>query len=386
MNVYLLETARALAERGIQVDIFTRHHDPLDPMIIDLIPGARVIHLPAGPPSTDKTGVFDLLPEFTKQVKGFTSTWSLQYDLVASHYWLSGLVGIELSEAWNVPHSTSFHTLASVKQAALPGEYEHPARHCSETQVARTADQVVVWTDHERDVIRDTYGVCDDRITIAPPGVDAERFSPVCQTIARKELGLNGEKAVLYVGRLERLKGIDTLFKAISLLDHVEHLKLFVAGGSHNTPEMDRLVSLAADLGISDRVEFLGSVPQERLQLYYSATDVCVLPSYYESFGFAALEAAACGKPVVASRVGGLTTIVDDGATGFLVNWRCPGPFVERLELLLNDQSLRERMGQAARARAEQFSWDAAIEHLINAYSKLLKDRASTNQPEHAVT
>ncbi len=372
MNVYVLETARALSERGIQVDIFTRHHDPLDPMIVHLSPGARAIHLPAGPTSTDKSGAYDLLPEFIKQVSGYAAAWGLEYDLVVSHYWLSGLVGIELSAQWNVPHTTSFHTLAAVKQQALPGEPEHPARHESEIKIARTADQVIVWTDHECRMLVDTYGTEPERIAIVPPGVDGDRFAPSCKADARAELGLNGEKVLLYVGRLERLKGIDTLFEVLTQLEHSDGIRLYIAGGSRGTPAMRRLLCLAQDLGIRHKIKFLGSVPHDRLKTYYAAADICVLPSYYESFGFAALEAAACGKPVVASRVGGLTTVVIDGSTGFLVNWRCPGLFVERLDLLLNNETLSDEMGGAARLHAQTLTWEATADRLIHAYSRLV--------------
>lgn len=372
MNVYVLETARVLSARGLQVDIFTRHHDPLDPMIVHLTPGARAIHLPSGPPSTDKSGVYGLLPEFTRQVAGYAQAWGLEYDLVVSHYWLSGLVGMELSALWDVPHSTSFHTLAEVKRRALPGEDEHPMRHESETRIAQSVDQVIVWTEHEYQTMVDLYGTSPDRIEIIPPGVDSSRFAPASQAESRAELNLNGEKVLLYVGRLERLKGIDTLFKAVAQLDHPDGIRLYVAGGSRGAPGMRRLLCLARDLGIRHKVKFLGSIPQERLKTYYNAADICVLPSYYESFGFAALEAAACGKPVVASRVGGLTTVVKDGVTGFLVNWRCPGLFVERLELLLRNDELRTEMGAAARLHAQTLTWENAADRLIDAYSQVI--------------
>lgn len=372
MNIYVLETARALSNRDVQVDIYTRHHDPLDPMIVHLTPGARAIHLPAGPPSLDKVGAYDLLPEFTRRVSEFAAESELEYDLVVSHYWLSGLVGIELGKLWGVPHSTSFHTMAAVKQRALPGELEHPERHDSEVKIAQTADQVVVWTENEKETLVNLYGACPERVSVVPPGVDSDRFSPTCQAGARAELGLNGEKVLLYVGRLERLKGIDTLFKAVAELEHCDGLRLYVAGGSRGSTGMRRLLCLARDLGIRHKVKFLGSIPQDRLRTYYNAADVCVLPSYYESFGFAALEAAACGKPVVASRVGGLTTVVNDGVTGFLVNWRCPGPFVERLDLLLNNESLRQEMGKSARLHAETLNWERTADRLLCAYSCLM--------------
>lgn len=377
MNVYVLETARALSARGIQVDIYTRHHDPLDPMIVQLTPGARAIHLPSGPPSTDKSEAYELLPEFTRQVAGYAAAWGLEYDLVVSHYWLSGLVGMDLSAQWNVPHSTSFHTLAEVKRKALPGESEHRFRHDSESKIARSVDQVIVWTEHERRMMVDMYSTSPDQIEIIPPGVDSTRFAPASQAESRRELNLNGEKVLLYVGRLERLKGIDTLFRVMAQLEHSDGILLYVAGGSRGSAGMSRLLCLARDLGIRHKIKFLGSIPQERLKTYYNAADICVLPSYYESFGFAALEAAACGKPVVASRVGGLTTVVKDGETGFLVNWRCSGHFVERLELLLRNDVLREEMGTAARLHAQTLTWDSAADRLIEAYARLVGSGAS---------
>jgi D-inositol-3-phosphate glycosyltransferase len=376
MNIYVMETARALSRRGLQVDIFTRHHDVLDPMIIHLTPDARVIHLPSGPPSTDKSAAFDLLPAFTRQVDGFAQSGGLDYDIVVSHYWLSGIVGIELSKLWDIPHSTSFHTMAEIKRRALPGETEHPERHSSETEIAQSADQVIVWTEHECRTMVDLYGTSPERIEIIPPGVDSTRFAPVDQAESRAELNLNGEKVLLYVGRLERLKGIDTLFKALTQIDHEDGIRLYVAGGSRGTPAMSRLLCLARDLGIRHKIKFLGSIPQDRLTKYYNAADICVLPSYYESFGFAALEAAACGTPVVASRVGGLTTVVKDGETGFLVNWGCPGPFVERLELLLRNDELCEEMGIAARNHAQSLTWTNAADRLIEAYSRLIESKS----------
>ena len=372
MNVYVLETARALSALGLQVDIFTRHHDPLDPMIVHLTPGARAIHLPSGPPSTDKSEAYDLLPEFTRQVADYVQAWELEYDLIVSHYWLSGLVGMELSALWKVPHSTSFHTLAEVKRQALPGEIEHPSRHESEITIARSVDHVIVWTEHERSMMVEMYGTSPDRIEIIPPGVDSSRFAPASQAESREDLNLNGEKVLLYVGRLERLKGVDTLFKVLAQLEHPDGLRLYIAGGSRGTPGMSRLLCLARDLGIRHKIKFLGSIPQERLKKYYNAADICVLPSYYESFGFAALEAAACGKPVVASRVGGLTTVVKDGETGFLVNWRCSGHFVERLDLLLRNDELRREMGAAARLHAQTLTWENTADRLIDAYSRLV--------------
>ena len=371
MNIYVLETARRLAARGVQVDVFTRRHDPRDEQVTALAPGARVVHLDAGAPAAPKEAIYGLLPEFCERLSGFSADEGLRYDLVTSHYWLSGLVGQHLRHAWGVPHVTSFHTLAEIKRRARPGESEVPQRVDKEREIATTADLIVAWSLHERDAIVNYYGARPERVAIIPPGVDTTRFRPLDQVRCRAKLGIDGERVLLYVGRLERLKGVDILLRAMSQLEHSAGVKLLIIGGSANSPELARLQRVAKDLRIDRQVRFLGTVPHAELPVYYNAADVCVLPSYYESFGLAALEAAACGKPVVASRVGGLPSVVLDGRTGYLIAWRCPGPFVERLELLLTNDHLRRDMGAAARAHAATLTWDVAAGRLLNAFQQL---------------
>ncbi len=368
MNIYVLETARRLAARGIKVDVFTRRHDPADEQITQLAPGARVVHLDAGPAAPLKEGVYDLLPEFCEQLSDFTAEEGLKYDLVVSHYWLSGLVGLRLQTVWGVPHVTSFHTLAEVKRRARPGESEAPRRAEKEREIAQRADLTIAWTPHERDAITGYYGAHPDRVTVVPPGVDTLRFRPLDQAACRDRLGLGSERVLLYVGRLERLKGVDILLRATAQLERPEGVRLIVVGGGANSAELVRLQGIAKELGIAGRTTFVGSVPQAELPVYYNAADVCVLPSYYESFGLAALEASACGKPVVASKVGGLPSVVLDGRTGYLIAWRCPGPFFERLELLLSNDHLRRDMGAAARAHAETLTWDVATDRLLDTF------------------
>jgi D-inositol-3-phosphate glycosyltransferase len=372
MNIYVLETAKHLAARGLQVDVFTRRHDPRDEQVTQLAPGARVIHLDAGPAANAKDGVYDLLPEFCEELSAFVSEEDLDYDLISSHYWLSGLVGLHLQHAWGVPHVTSFHTLAEVKRRARPGEREVPERADKEREVARQAGLVIAWTPHEREAIVNYYGADSGKVAVIPPGVDPGRFRPLDQAACRRRLGLGDERVLLYVGRLERLKGVDILLRTVQQLEHPAGVKLLIVGGGANSPELERLKRMSRDLGIESRVRFMGSLPQGELPAYYNAADVCVLPSYYESFGLAALEAAACGKPVVASRVGGLPSVVLDGRTGYLIPWRCPGPFVERLELLLTNDHLRRQMGAAAHEHAGTLTWCVATERLLGAFDGLV--------------
>ena len=381
MNIYILEMAKRLAARGVQVDVFTRHHDPLDPQIIMLAPGARLIHLPAGAPSVNKSDVYDLLPQFASQMRRFCIENRLRYDIVSTHYWLSGLVGMRLASEWGVPHTTSFHTMAEMKRRGRPEESEVVQRDSSETEIACSAESVVVWTEQEKEAIVDYCDIEPGKVTVIPPGVDLGRFRPMSQQQSREHLGYGDQKNILFVGRLEPLKGIDNLFRAVASLENSESVTLSIVGGDANSEEKNRLQAIASRMQLTDSVRFIGSVSQDELPIHYNAADVCVLPSHYESFGLAALEAAACGRPVVASEVGGLPAIVKNGSTGFLVPPKQSDVMAERLCELLNDDMLRSRMGSAARIHAESLGWERSAESLIACYRELLPEVAATAVP-----
>jgi D-inositol-3-phosphate glycosyltransferase len=381
MNIYILEMAKRLAARGVQVDVFTRHHDPLDPQVVTLAPGARLIHLPAGPPSLDKTGVYELLPHFVSQMRRFVIENRLQYDLVSTHYWLSGLVGMRLAAEWGVPHTTSFHTMAEMKRRGRPEESEVEQRDSSEMEIACSAESVIVWTEHEKEAVVDYCNVDPSSVSVIPPGVDLSRFRPMSKQQSRDYLGYGEEKNILFVGRLEPLKGLDVLFKAVASLEDTHSITLNVVGGDENSEEKARLQDLARRMKLTESVRFVGSVGQDELPVHYNAADVCVLPSHYESFGLAALEASACGRPVVASEVGGLPTIVQSGSTGFLVPAKQSDVMAERLCELLSDDLMRSRMGTAAREHAESLSWDRSTDALLACYRKLLPTPSITAVP-----
>ena len=344
MNIYILEMVKRLGARGVKVDVFTRHHDLLDPEIVTLTPGVRLVHLPAGPPSLDKNGVYELLPIFASQMRRFCIGNRVNYDLISTHYWLSGLVGMRLASEWAVPHVTSFHTMAEMKRRGRPEELEISQRDASESEIARSAASVIVWTEDEKEAVVDYCDVDSDNVSVIAPGVDLSRFRPMSQRYSRDYLGYGPEKNILFVGRLEPLKGVDNLFRAVASLENLKSITLSVVGGDGNSQEKRRLKALAKKMRLNQTVHFLGPIPQEELPIYYNAADVCVLPSYYESFGFAALEASACGKPVIASEVGGLRTIVNHGRTGFLVPPKRMDLIAERLCELLDDDLLRAQM------------------------------------------
>ena len=381
MNIYILEMAKRLAARGVQVDVFTRHHDSLDPQIVMLAPGARLIHLPAGPPLLDKTGVYELLPQFASQMRRFCVSNHLKYDIISSHYWLSGLVAMCLASEWGVPHTTSFHTMAEMKRRGMPEESEVAQRDIAETDIACSADSVVVWTEHERAAVAEYCEIDPAKIDVIPPGVDLIRFRPMSQRQSRDYLGYGDEMNILFVGRLEPLKGLDNLFRAVASFENPTKVTLNVVGGDENSQEKARLQTLASRMKLTQSVNFIGSISQDELPYHYSAADVCVLPSHYESFGLAALEAAACGRPVVASDVGGLPTIVKSGTTGYLIPANQSDVMAERLCELLKNDVLRYRMGDAARQHAETLSWDRSTDALLDNYRKLCRYRLKSPFP-----
>ena len=369
MNVYVRQLARELAAQGNQVDVFTRTHELDEPQIVPIADGARVIHLDAGPPDAPKEDLDSYTATFVDAVSRFKQSEGIEYALIHSHYWLSGVAAIELSRRWNAPHIATFHTMARTKQRARAGERESERRAHSEHQIIDTADSIVVSTHIEKDDIARLYGANGTPLEVIPPGVDTALFQPMNTADARRELDLPDKHTILYVGRIEPLKGLDILLKAVALLNDTAITHLLIVGGSlEKDAELQRLNTLAVNLGISDIVTFIGSVKQEQLPAYYSASDVFVLPSWYESFGLVALEAMSCGTPVVVSRVGGLKTFVENGKTGYLVPWRCPEPFARSLEILLENPSLRRAMGSAARRKAMAMSWTAMATKMLACY------------------
>ncbi|MDP6422406.1 MAG: glycosyltransferase family 1 protein [SAR202 cluster bacterium] len=375
MNVYVLQLARELARQGTNVDVFTRYHDPNDPKVVQLEEGARVIHLKAGPIDAAKEDLFDFIPEFLGELYAFQRSEDTTYDLVHSHYWLSGRVGMTLSQKWDVPHVTTFHTLAKTKLRARVGEREPMRRVNVESLVMQNVDAIVVSTEEEKqDVVR-LYDAVPRKVSVVPAGVDLDLFEPIEKPIAREALGIREKRVILYVGRIERLKGIEILLRSAALVEDIADTRVLIVGGHpENDTEQDRLRALTAELGLQDVVTFTGAVEQAELPNYYNAADAFVLPSHSESFGLAALEAMACGTPVVASRVGGLKTFIDSGETGYLVPWRCPEPFAQRLEMLLANPELKNAMGTAARAKALKMGWGHTADRMLECYSGLSCD------------
>ncbi|MEO8456623.1 MAG: glycosyltransferase [Chloroflexota bacterium] len=371
LNVYVRELSREMAKRGHTIDIYTRRTDAATPEIT-VIDGTRVIQVSAGPLYADKAEQRRYLETFRKGVMDFAERDGAEYDVVHSHYWMSGWVGQTLADCWHTPHVTMFHTLAEAKNQHHLSEREPRYRIAGERVVARGADRVICASDSERETLIEEYGVSPSRLTTIPCGVDIDRFRPLDTREARASLGLDQDVPVLlFIGRIEPLKGIDVLVRAASQLDGKFQL-LVVGGDEKDATRIHELHTLAEELGVEGKVVFGDAVPHNELPRYYNAASICVVPSYYESFGLVALEAMACGVPVIASRVGGLKETVQDGRTGYLIPWRCPEPFAERLDLLLTNEPLRKSLGEEARQVAERYRWPVIAEQVEDVYHELV--------------
>ncbi len=371
MNVYVDQVANRLGRFGDTVVVYSRTHPGIENDIESL--GYQLVHVPVGETTLPKDRIPETLSDFTTAVESDVVTNNRTFDLVTSHYWLSGVVGCELTRSWTVPHVTSFHTLASIKTRVRPEEDEPRIRFVNEAQVARESDVVIAWTEGEAEHITREFNVAMEKIAIVPPGVDTERFvsSPTSSdTRARKR--------ILYVGRLDALKGVDLLIEAFALVvERGLDAELQIVGGG-STDEFRRALGRISQLRLTDRVKLPGVLPQSELPEIYSNYDCIVAPSFHETFGLAVLEAAACETPAIAADVDGLRAIVIDGETGYLVGKRDAQLYADKIVELMGNDTLRLDMSKAARKRAETLSWDATVSGLVNVYNRIAKPRVAS--------
>jgi D-inositol-3-phosphate glycosyltransferase len=363
MNVYVRELTRQLGQMGV--------------------------HIPAGPEHpVPKQELVNTIPEFVEGIKAFACEKGIRYDLIHSHYWMSGLAAVSLSDLWGgTPIVQMFHTLGEMKNriAQSDAEREGEYRIDGEKQVLRRADRIVVATLAELTQLRFLYKADAKKMVIIPPGVDVSHFYPIPSDEAKMFVGLKpDDRMILFVGRIEPLKGVGTLIEAMSCLQVNEterpvHLAIIGGDPSANaeemTVEMARLQKLCDDLGVDQSVVFLGKRDQDKLAYYYSAAEVLVMPSHYESFGMVALEAMACGTPVIASEVGGLAYLVRDGETGFTIPDQEPEKLCEKISWLLNDRELHQTMSRNAVISAQDYAWEKIANQILVLYDELVERR-----------
>lgn len=387
LNVYVVEVARRMAERGVAVDVFTRATGPSLPPVVELAPGVNVRHVPAGPYGRlDKNTLAEhLCPFIFGMLRAEAQAEPGYYDLVHGHYWLSGKAGVVAARRWGVPMVQSMHTMARVKNAALAeGDSPEPEERVrGEDQLVRQADRLIANTDDEARQLTDFYGARSDQLHTIPPGVDLETFSPGPRAEALERIGLPRDAhLLLFVGRVQRLKAPDVLIRAAAELlkqDPSLRDRLVVgvvgglSGGGMHEPGL--FTDLARSLGVADVVRMEPPQDRRRLADFYRAATVTVVPSYSESFGLVAVESQACGTPVVASRVGGLTTAVSDRVSGVLVDGHDPYHYAAELQRLIREPAWHAKLAEAAPEHAATLSWSRTVDDLLDAYRSALTPR-----------
>lgn len=384
MNLYVRRLAEGLSDRGHEVDIFTRRECADCDREQEFTPGARLVLVRAGPTRViSKSELGEHTPTFARNVASYASCRALKYDVIHSHYWLSGLAAQALRTS-DQPLIHMFHTLSRVKRRYQPdaGQGDPPSRDYGELQLLKSGHPLVFSTEAEIDDVEETYGFRPVHTAIIPPGVDGQVFAPSDRDAARRALGLGSGPIILCVGRMDRAKGVDTLLEAVASLRRsaaVDGLKLIIVGGDDRNRdavahrELDRLGTIVKHLRLEGIVVFEGLVPQDRLSQYYAASDVCAVPSRYESFGMVALEALSSGRPVVGFRSRGLEQTIRQEKTGILVPSGDVHALGRALAQVLGDGALARRMGFAARESVKEFSWERVADQSAELYEHLVR-------------
>jgi D-inositol-3-phosphate glycosyltransferase len=374
MNVYICELARALGGIGHHVDVYTRAHDPRDDVWEFLAPNVRLIHIQAGPvEDMGKLAQYEHLESFVCGLETFRNSEGIKYDLIHSHYWLSARAGLVLSKLWEVPHLVMFHTLGKVKNRLMQAQVDPQLRLDAEQNIVHETDLIIAATRNEKNDLISLYKAAADKIKVIPCGVNTELFFITSRAEVEAELCLSSAPKALFVGRLEKLKGLDNLLKAVSLLEGDMEL-LVVGGDDYSKGERKRLKKMSEKLGISDKVKFYGAVKQSVLVKYYNAASVCIVPSYYESFGMVILESMACGTPVISGRVGVAPDIIQSGVNGCLV----PDNQPEQLAGCLREWLfMKESDPGAIRGATVEYSWQSVSAQIESVYYSLLNVKAA---------
>jgi D-inositol-3-phosphate glycosyltransferase len=377
MSVYVREVARRLAGMGYGVDIFTRMQRPGDSRTVRPFENVRIIYLQAGPPEPFRQLIlYRHLPEFFSNLELFTNSEGVKYDLVHSHYWLSGQIGRWCRKRWHIPHVLMFHTLGVLKNRTPGSDREPDLRITVEKQLAGDCDCILAGTEREKRHIIELYGAPSQKVRVVPCGVDLDLFRISNRWESKARLGLNeADRVVLYVGRFDPIKGVDLLLRAVAgLRSTTPRLRVvLVGGGEEETSEVRALRGLCSDLSLNDCVTFAGRRPHGDLPDFYRAADVLVLPSYYESFGLVVLEALACGTPVVATRVGAVEDIVRNGMNGWIVSENTPESLAEGVHRALHLHDDQAASDHAIRATVAGYDWSIMASAIDKEYRSLLR-------------
>ncbi len=370
MSVYIRELAQELGKHGHRVDIYTRHNHNNPTTIMHLHDHVRLIHLNIGENGqVSKVNLYPFLEDFFEKLEEFRIADDCHYDLIHSHYWLSGRLGHWAQDLWNRPHIVMFHTLGAIKNLTGVGFPEPELRITNEKRLIRSCHRILVATEREKELLIDHYDALPGKIGVVPCGVNLNLFQPVDRFAARRQLGFKqNESMILYVGRFEPLKGLDRLLEAVTHLRDYRIKLVIIGGDGPETTETQNLMQLSRKWGIQDTVTFEGRIPQANLPPYYSAADVLVVPSHYESFGLVGLESLACGTPVVSTKVGVLDRLLQEGMNGSIVSNGCPKALASSIETFINGTSLKDSSAEAIRTSIENYSWSNVATAIIDEY------------------
>ena len=374
MSVYIRELARELGRRDHRIDIYTRLQKDEDQSVTQLSENVRLIHLgiPNGG-SLSKLALYPNLPKFFQALEDFRTAENLTYDLIHSHYWLSGRLGNWAQSLWIRPHVTTFHTLGEVKNRTGAGAQEPAVRTAAEKEIVDACHRILAPTERERDSLIRLYGAPAEKIGVVPCGVNLDLFYPESKTAARKKLNLDpADIILLYVGRFEALKGLNSLLEAMTYLKHHHRIRLVIVGGDGDkTPEYQALAQKTKKLAISEKVMFVGRIDQHNLAPYYGAADVLVLPSHYESFGMVGLEALACGRPVVSTPVGAVDSLIRKAQAGCIVPDSSPRSLADGIQLIISDRTIPA--ADVIRKSILEYSWSNVASAVIAEYENVIR-------------
>ena len=372
MSVYIRELTKELGRLGHRVDIYTCPLCPKDSHVVELSENVRLINICIGKGAyLPKLKLYSYLPDFFRRIEGFRSAQGLQYDLIHSHYWLSGCLGNWAKECWDVPHVIKFHTLGAAKNHAKPGTREPELRIAAEKKLSKTCDRIVVSAEKEKENLIRYYNVPRHKIGVVPCGVNLHLFHPVDKAGARRCAGFAQDASViLYVGRFDPLKGIERLLEAVVYLRHLKRCRLVIIGGDdYQSFSSQKILKLVRKLGIKDIVDFTGRIEQDTLNTYYNAADVLVVPSFYESFGLVALESLACGTPVIATPVGAMESIIRTSETGEVLLDSSPRSLARAIEAFIAKQHAKTISPQTVRASVRKFGWSHMASAIMDEYA-----------------
>lgn len=378
MNIYVLELSKALAKKGYYLDIFTRSQDEKSPLVVQVNEQVRVIHVPAGPQEPkSKKEIEQNIPEFLEHFYAFVEKENISYQIVSCHYFLSGIAGLDIKKKLGIPLVITFHTLGLMKNLVARSDEERESKERIETELllVREADQVIATGERDAQYIQYLYDGDPEKIVVLTPGVNLTLFQPKDKIAAKRVIGANTqEKLILFVGRIEPLKGVDVLLYALKILLSSHHgLKVcvWIVGGdiSKDTEdwpkELKKLADIREVLNIHTSVKFVGRKEQEELPPYYNAADLMVMPSHYESFGITAVEAMACGVPVITTDVTGVSKLIDKQHAILITSANNPISLAQKITKLLCDEKEYREVSHSVAQNVQDLSWDTAADHFI---------------------